>query len=99
MQVRTWKGVDRKKISALVVERNELRHQMLMAELAGIIKPDERGLRTRINVAFDEWTDRTGRSWMAIFVTYCNKEGKFCRRLLSMTAVVGAERQKRVEKA
>ena len=59
-------------------------------ELAEVLKKTSDGLRTRVNVSFDEWTDRAKRSWMAVNVTYV-KDGIMKRRLLSVTAFGGAE--------
>ena len=61
----------------------------MIAELIEVTKADSTGLRQRLNICFDEWTDRNKRAWLAINVTYCNKEGVFTRRLLTVQAVVG----------
>ena len=60
-------------------------------ELAEVLKKTSDGLRTRVNVSFDEWTDRAKRSWMAVNVVTYVKDGIMKRRLLSVTAFGGAE--------
>ena len=45
-------------------------------------------MRTRINMSFDEWTDRSKRAWVAVNVTYCNAAGKMVKRLATVVAIV-----------
>jgi len=45
-------------------------------------------MRTRINISFDEWTDRSKRAWVAVNLTYCDATGKMVKRLATVVSIV-----------
>ena len=92
-QKTAWAGASRRSVTRIIVERAEARQLALDKELAKVLTKTPDGLRTRVNVSFDEWTDRAKRSWMAVNVTYV-KDGIMKRRLLSVTALVAEETAK-----
>jgi len=75
--------VNRRSITELIKKRAAARQEALYAELEIVLKKDVNGMRTRMNMLFDEcqWTDRSKRAWVAVNVTYCNAAGKMVKRL------------------
>ena len=62
--------MNRRSITELIKKRAAARQEALYAELEIVLKKDVNGMR--INMSFDEWTDRSKRAWVAVNVAYCN---------------------------
>jgi len=93
-QKKLWKGASRRAVSKELKRRAEERQQKLMEELIAVTAADAQGLRTRINFSFDEWTDRNKRSWLAVNVSYCNRDGDFVARLMHIKSFTGVKRKR-----
>lgn len=88
LQEKAWRGASRRSVSLEIKRRATARQEAVRLELAEVLKADSQGLRTRINISFDEWTDRSKRSWLAMNATYCDKSGRMVKRLLTVKALV-----------
>ena len=82
-----WKGVNRKAVCEVIRKRVSERQSALIAELMDALTPDSYGMRAKISAASDEWTDRVGRAWVALTVTWINRAGVFKRRLASVIKI------------